>query len=85
MPRAPGRLPYRQWERLRQRVLDRAGWRCERCGNGPPLEAHHLNGREDNRTEALEVLCTSCHKAEHDRLRDQPKARAWRTFARELR
>ena len=85
MPRAPGRLHWRAWERLRRAMLDRAGWRCERCGTGPPLEIHHRNGdRTDNRRENLEALCVACHLREHDRLRDRPKARAWRDFVREL-
>ena len=84
MPGA-GRLHWRAWDRLRLSVLDAAGWRCERCGNGPPLEVHHRDcDRSNNDPANLEALCSGCHLWEHDRLRDRPKARAWREFVREL-
>ena len=84
MPR-PGRLPSRQWERLRRRVLDAQNWRCERCRNGPPLEVHHRDGdRTHNALSNLEALCVRCHLAEHDRLKGQPLARRWRAMVREL-
>ena len=67
-------------------TLDRVGWRCERCGEGPPLEVHHRDrDRANNDPANLEAICKSCHIREHDRLKDRPAARAWRTFARELR
>ena len=73
---------------MRRRVLDAVGWRCERCGNGPPLEVHHRDGdRANNDPSNLEALCggpRGCHAREHDRLKDRPKAREWREFAREL-
>ena len=85
MPRAPGRLHWRAWERLRRATLDAAGWRCERCATGPPLECHHVDGdRENNDPANLEVLCPPCHLAEHDRLKGQPLAQRWREMVREL-
>ena len=76
----------RQWAKLRQHVLDAAGWRCERCGNGPPLEVHHIDhDRTNDAVDNLECLCTGCHLAEHDRLRDRPEAREWREYVRGLR
>ena len=84
MPRAPGRLHWRAWERLRRAALDRAGWRCERCGNGPPLEVHHRDGdRANNEPGNLEPLCPDCHLAEHDPLDGQPGAQRWRERVRE--
>lgn len=65
--------------------MDAVGWRCERCGTGPPFEVHHKDGdRGNNDPENLEALCPPCHLAEHDRLKDRPKAREWRAFVREL-
>jgi 5-methylcytosine-specific restriction endonuclease McrA len=56
---------YRQ---LRFRVLERDGWRCQRCGAMTNLEVHHAQFRsrlgwdaEDN----LITLCTECHKLLH--------------------
>ena len=87
MPRTPGRLHWRAWERLRRQCFDRGGkfgpWRCERCGTGPPLECHHRDGdRTNNAPGNLEALCLGCHLREHDRLKDRPKARAWRRMVR---
>ena len=85
MPSAPGRLHWRQWGRLRVRVFNEQGYRCA-CGCGEiPAEIHHKNGRrDDNRDENLEGLTTACHLRRHDRLRDQPKAKAWRRLVRDL-
>lgn len=86
MPRAPGRLHWRAWERLRRRVLDAVGWRCERCGDAGPMEIHHRDrDRTNNDPANLEALCRGCHLAEHDRLKGQPLAQAWRRMVRELR
>ena len=67
----PGRLPWRAWERLRRKCFDRGGkygpWRCERCGNGPPLECHHRDHDRTNNNPSsnLEALCAGsangCH------------------------
>ena len=89
MPRAANRLHWRPWERLRRQCFDRGGefgpWRCERCGDGPPLELHHRDhDRRNNDPANLEALCPGCHIAEHDRLRGRPKAQAWRRMVREL-
>lgn len=32
-----------EWEELREKVKERAGYKCERCGgNNGPLQVHHL-------------------------------------------
>lgn len=81
----PPRLPWRAWARLRRACFDQAGWRCERCGS-LAMECHHRDGdRGHNGPANLEALCKACHRAEHDRLRGQPKAQAWRRMVRELR
>lgn len=58
----------------------RAKYRCEACGQGPPLELHHKTydrlGRE--RIADLELLCRGCHEradSERER-RGQIKAAA---------
>jgi len=58
----------------RRLVMQRAGGRCEHCGQRARLVVHHRNrrhygrrpmARSDNRPEMMEALCTSCHEKEH--------------------
>ena len=69
------------WERTRQRALERAGRRCERCGRPGRLEVHHKTALEDGGApyapDNLRVLCRDCHLAEHH---DDPERAAWRAF-----
>ena len=81
----PRRLYWRRAAQLRKACLEAAGHRCERCGAGPPLEAHHVNRDRENPNPLLECLCVSCHREEHDRLRGRPVAIRWRDLVRELR
>ena len=62
------RLDPLAYERLRQQVLRRDGWRCQSCGARSRLEVHHKQFRshsghdsEDN----LITLCFTCHKTVH--------------------
>ncbi len=64
----PLRLDAVSYERLRQRVLCRDGWRCQSCGTMSNLEVHHRqyrshsgNDSEDN----LITLCAKCHADIH--------------------
>ena len=81
----PKRLHWRKAAQLRRACLERAGYRCERCGRGPPLEAHHPNRDRWNPDAVLVCLCVTCHIGEHDRLRGQPLAMGWRDMVRALR
>jgi 5-methylcytosine-specific restriction endonuclease McrA len=70
--RSPG------WKAVRYWALERAGYKCQKCGaasvfcaggiGGVVLHVHHLNydhlGHEW--PEDLVVLCEQCHKAEHE-------------------
>ena len=63
-----GRIPSATWSRLRRAVLDRDGWRCQRCGRplGAGGNVHHVNRvADDNRPENLAAFCRTCHIAEH--------------------
>jgi 5-methylcytosine-specific restriction endonuclease McrA len=55
-----------EWWALRKRALQRANYRCERCGRQGALEIHHRDygnlGKEQ--LEDLEVLCPPCHRRE---------------------
>ena len=33
-----------RWAALRRFVLDRDGWRCQRCGRYGRMEVHHVDG-----------------------------------------
>ena len=65
------------WRARRQRALEKAGFRCQVCGDRRRLEAHHVTyanlGHELD--EDLTVLCWQCHVVAtwHIRLR-----RLWR-------
>jgi 5-methylcytosine-specific restriction endonuclease McrA len=57
---------YRQNKAI---AIQRAGYRCTRCGDGNHLQAHHRDrrgvGKRDDRPEALEIVCADCHRKEH--------------------
>ena len=60
----------RRWRRVRLIVLNRAGWRCERCGAPGRLEVHHVeplqrSSRNPFDPAGLRVLCRPCHFADH--------------------
>ena len=85
MARTLGRAHWRRWAQLRKQVFDSVNWRCERCGD-LAQELHHRDcDRSNDDLGNLEAICTSCHVLEHDRLRGQPQARAWRRLVRDLR
>ena len=63
-----GRQAYR---RLMKRVLERDGWRCQRCGSLQNLQVHHQIKRSQQGDDALAnlvTLCAYCHIAEHGQL-----------------
>lgn len=56
------------WQHIRQQVMQRANYRCERCGCMTAyFEIHHMTyerlGRE--RLTDLLALCKECHKQIH--------------------
>lgn len=74
----------REYQRLRRRILDSYGWRCDGCGRAAPLELHHRNGdRTDDRPANLRPLCRRCHHAEHGREHARPDK--WAELRAELR
>jgi 5-methylcytosine-specific restriction endonuclease McrA len=68
-PKSPRlRLAPEVYEELRQQVLRRDGWRCQRCGALSHLEVHHKELRSqsgDDREQNLITLCTACHSSVH--------------------
>ena len=62
------RLDPVSYERLRQQVLRRDGWRCQACGTMSNLEVHHKQFRShsgDDTEENLITLCNACHSSIH--------------------
>lgn len=57
--------------RLRDRVLQRDGWRCQHCGSRRDVMTHHVlwRSREGvDRAENMVTLCSRCHGLVHDEL-----------------
>ena len=56
------RLPSHRWAPLRRFILDRDGWRCQRCGRPGRPEVHHEDHNPANNDPAnLRTLCKRCH------------------------
>ena len=65
---APIRLEQQDYQKLRELVLRRDGWRCQLCGSISNLEVHHREfrshgGADDERN--LITLCFDCHAFTH--------------------
>ena len=69
LPKRPRqRLHPELYERLRQQVLQRDGWRCQGCGARFNLEVHHKEFRSlggDDSEQNLITLCSACHGCLH--------------------
>jgi len=73
MTEIPGKRPrireepqiYRE---LRRQVLQRDGWRCQKCGSFINLQVHHIRPRSrlgDDSEANLITLCADCHRICH--------------------
>lgn len=66
--RRPPRLAPEHYRELKGRVLERDGWRCQRCGRREQLQVHHMTRRSQagaDCEENLIVLCSRCHRSLH--------------------
>jgi 5-methylcytosine-specific restriction endonuclease McrA len=62
------RLDLISYERLRQQILRRDGWRCQSCGTMSNLEVHHREFRSHSGSDSEEnliTLCAACHTKMH--------------------
>jgi len=62
------RLDETAYEKLRERVLRRDGWRCQLCGSMTNLEVHHQEFRShsgEDTEDNLITLCNDCHARLH--------------------
>ena len=86
-----GRIPRKQWAKLRRLALDRDGWRCRQCGKPGRLEVDHImplsQGGAALDLDGLQTLCRDCHLAkssvERNR-RPNPEAVRWAELVAEL-
>ena len=65
---SPPRLPAAEYEKLRQEILRRDGWRCQSCGTMSNLEVHHKEFRSQSGEDSernLITLCAACHTSLH--------------------
>jgi 5-methylcytosine-specific restriction endonuclease McrA len=66
--RARLQLAVEMYDKLRQQVLRRDGWRCQSCGTMVNLEVHHSEFRShsgDDSEQNLITLCATCHAGVH--------------------
>ena len=60
-------LQSEHWKAIRNMALDRASYKCQKCGNQSDLQVHHLSydnlGHETY--DDVMVLCRDCHQEEH--------------------
>ena len=73
-------IDRRRWERVRRAALERANYRCQKCGHSGRLDVHHVTplylGGAVYDEANLAVRCRSCHQGEHER-QESPQRRAW--------
>jgi 5-methylcytosine-specific restriction endonuclease McrA len=58
----------RLYAELRRLILERDGWRCQKCGSSRNLDVHHMSRRSDLGDDAetnLITLCRECHQILH--------------------
>ena len=76
----PVRLDAASYERLRQEILRRDGWRCQVCGTMENLQIHHQQFRSHAGADVeanLITLCADCHSMVHQRRRFASGESAW--------
>ena len=65
---APIRLEQQDYQKLREHILRRDGWRCQLCGSMTNLEVHHKQFRSHSGEDSehnLITLCPDCHASTH--------------------
>ena len=61
------------YARLRREILERDGWRCQKCGCSKNLDVHHMRRRSalgDDAETNLITLCRVCHRILHSSATD---------------
>ena len=63
------RLDPEEYTLLRNRVLERDGWRCQNCGSMKDLQVHHMKPRSQLGGDVIHnliTLCVTCHRDRHE-------------------
>jgi 5-methylcytosine-specific restriction endonuclease McrA len=66
------KLNPKEYTIVRNRVLERDGWRCQECGSMEGLEVHHMKRKSQLGGDVMQnliTLCVSCHGKCHGRRR----------------
>ena len=78
-----------RWRRLRLAILNRANWRCRRCGRYGN-EVDHITplhkGGDPWAESNLQVLCVACHKVKssEEYSSPDPERKAWADYLRKI-
>jgi len=62
------RLTPEHYHEPQNKILERDGWKCQRCGRRDQLHIHHLIPRSQTGPDCEEnliVLCCHCHRSLH--------------------
>jgi len=68
LKQSPIQLKQQDYQKLREQVLRRDGWRCQLCGSMTNLEVHHKEFRSHRGADDecnLITLCCDCHSSTH--------------------
>jgi 5-methylcytosine-specific restriction endonuclease McrA len=58
-----------EYNKLKNRILERDGWTCQCCGSSINLQVHHLVTRSQLGLDVLDnlmTLCVACHRRQHN-------------------
>jgi len=61
-------LSSKAWKEKRQKVMKRANWICEGCGENPASEIHHISYEHVKNEFLFELVavCSDCHDRIHE-------------------
>lgn len=77
-----------EWKKIKDSVLKRDGYKCQRCGATEKLAVHHKTPRRDGGADHesnLKTVCKSCHVKEHYDLQGQRGMGKYQPTDEELR
>ena len=60
------RLGPEDYRQLKFKILERDGWKCQRCGRRDQLQIHHIVHRSQSGADCDDNLVTLCNKCHTD-------------------